>query len=106
MPKSVSRNAAAALYAGRKFTNGKNTKVDGGNLYLFGNHIARDAGQDTAITNRGWFTLTTKDRLNALENVSISQRRGVWYLNGREWDGSWVVVDKTTGSWAPEIKVW
>jgi len=105
MPKSVSRNAAAALYNGRKFSNGKNTKVEAGNLYLHGNHIARDAGEATAISNASWYTLTTKDRLNALQNVSISQRRGVWYLNGREWDGGWVVVDKVSGNWMPEIDI-
>lgn len=103
MSKKVSRDAASALYAGKKKTHSKNTQTEGGNLYLHSNHIARDAGEDTAITNRGWFTLTTKDRLNALQNVSISQRRGVWYLNGREWDGKWTLVNKVTGDWIPEI---
>lgn len=105
MPKSVSRNAARALYNGKRFSNGKNTKVAEGNLYLHGNHIARDAGEHTAITNKGWFTLTTKDRLNALQNVSIFQRRGQWYLNNVEWDGSWVLVNKITGEWMTELSI-
>jgi len=106
MPKSVSRLAAAALQAGKKYSNGKNTKVDSTGIYLFDNHIARDAGEGhVAISNRGWFTLTTKDRLNALCNVNISQRKGKWYLNDLEWDGSWVIV-APDGSWSPEVKVW
>ena len=105
MPKSVSRLAAAALQAGKKYSNGKNTKVDSTGLYLFGNHIARDAGEGhVAISNRGWFTLTTKDRLNALPNVSIYQKRGAWFLNAHPWDGNWVIV-APDGSWAHEVDI-
>lgn len=39
------------------------------------------------ITNCGYFTNTTKERLNGLPNVKIVQRNFVWYLNGKEWDG-------------------
>jgi len=39
------------------------------------------------ITNCGWFSNTTKERLNALPNVNIVQKNFVWYLNGEEWDG-------------------
>jgi hypothetical protein len=41
-----------------------------------------------SITNCGWFTPTTKERLNALPNVNIVQKNFVWYLNGQEWDGN------------------
>jgi len=106
MSKLVSRMAAAALKNGTKYSNGKNTKVDSSGIYLHGNHIARDAGEGhVVISNRGWFTLTTKDRLNAIDNVSIYQKRGQWYLNGLEWNGDWVIV-APNGSWVPEIKVW
>lgn len=105
MPKSVSRLAAAALVNGKKYSNGKNTKVDTTGIYLHGNHIARNAGEGhVAISNRGWFTLTTKDRLNALPNVGIYQKRGAWFLNGREWNGEWVIV-APNGEWAPEIDI-
>lgn len=104
MPKSVSRLAAAALVAGKKYSNGKNTKVDSTGIYLHGNHIARNAGEGhVAISNRGWFTLTTKDRLNALPNVSIYQKRGAWFLNSQPWDGGWVIV-APDGTWAPELE--
>jgi len=39
------------------------------------------------IQNCGWFTPTTKERLNALPNVHIQQKNYVWYLNGKEWNG-------------------
>ena len=39
------------------------------------------------ITNCGWFSNTTKERLNALNGVNIVQKNFVWYLNGKEWDG-------------------
>lgn len=105
MSRKVSRLAAAAVRHLTKYSNGKNTKVENGNLYLHGNHIARNAGEGhVAISNRGWFTLTTKDRLNALDNVSICQKRGAWFLNGTEWDGGWVIVAPDR-SWAPEAKV-
>jgi len=54
-------------------------------LRLFGNKIARKlTGNKNCfeISNAGWFSNTTKERLNALPNVSIGQIRGVWYLNG------------------------
>lgn len=35
----------------------------------------------------GWATPPTKERLNALDGVSIQQKKGKWYLNGVEWSG-------------------
>ena len=40
------------------------------------------------ISNCGWFTPTTKERLNALLNVNIQQKNFVWFLNGEEWNGN------------------
>ncbi len=40
------------------------------------------------ITNCGWFTNTTKERLNALDGVSLYQKNWNWYLNGKDWDGN------------------
>jgi hypothetical protein len=57
-------------------------------LWLFGNCIAsKDESGDLTISNCGWQTNTTKERLNALNGVSISQKNFVWYLNGKQWDG-------------------
>tara|TARA_S200002703_G_scaffold31390_1_gene27373 strand:- start:1528 stop:1833 length:306 start_codon:yes stop_codon:yes gene_type:complete len=40
-----------------------------------------------SITNCGYETNTTKDRLNAIDGVHIHQKDFVWYLNGKMWDG-------------------
>lgn len=59
-------------------------------LYLHGHLIAHmDASGLLRVTNAGYFTNVTKERLNGLPGVSIHQRKGVWYLNGEEWDGEW-----------------
>tara|TARA_R110002020_G_scaffold60809_1_gene164371 strand:+ start:93 stop:389 length:297 start_codon:yes stop_codon:yes gene_type:complete len=60
-------------------------------LKLHNNTIAyryNDPQRTLSIDNCGWFTPTTKERLNALPNVSIQQKNFVWFLNGKEWDGN------------------
>tara|TARA_R110000751_G_scaffold208861_1_gene312734 strand:+ start:55 stop:354 length:300 start_codon:yes stop_codon:yes gene_type:complete len=60
-------------------------------LKLHGNEIAyqyNDPQKTLSITNCGWFTVTTKERLNALKGVNIHQKAFKWYLNGIEWDGN------------------
>lgn len=44
------------------------------------------------ISNCGWFTPTTKERLNALPNVNICQKAFKWYLNGVEWNGEPITI--------------
>lgn len=44
------------------------------------------------VTDAHWPTVTTKSRLNELPGVSVYQHKGVWHLNGKEWDGSWTKV--------------
>ena len=64
-------------------------------LKLFGNEIAylyNDPDRTLSITNCGWFSDTTKERLNAIPNVSIRQSKGLWYLNGAYWDGKLIDV--------------
>jgi len=64
-------------------------------LELHGNEIAAKDSRDGSlwVTNAGWQTNTTKERLNGINGVSISQVKGVWYLNGKEWNGEWVKVN-------------
>ena len=65
-------------------------------LLLHGNAIAykyNDPKQTLSITNCGWESNTTKERLNALPNVNISQVNFVWYLNGEKWDGKLIDVN-------------
>ena len=66
-----------------------NTMTYACGLYLFGNRIAEWRSDGIWITNAGWFSVTTKDRLCKL-GANVSQRKGVWYLFGQEWNGGWV----------------
>ena len=64
-------------------------------LRLHGNAIAyryNNPERTLSITNCGWKSNTTKERLNGLPNVSVCQRLGVWYLNDQEWDGKLIDV--------------
>jgi len=62
-------------------------------LKLHGNVIAvLDEFNMLSISNAGWQSNTTKERLNGLPNVGIYQKRGQWYLNGNEWNGEWTRV--------------
>ena len=59
-------------------------------MLLYNNCIATFDHQENIliINNCGWFTPTTKERLNALKGVNIHQKAFKWYLNGIEWDGN------------------
>lgn len=95
--KKITKNAANAFVANANFSSA-NTKVIANGaivgLYLHGNLIAEKdiTTNETKITNAEWQTNTTKERLNGLPNVSISQKAGVWYLNGQQWDGEWIII--------------
>lgn len=62
-------------------------------LKLHGNTIA---GQDSGgvwITDAGWPTRTTFERLNGLNDVRVNTKKGQVYLNGEEWDGEKVYIN-------------
>ena len=62
-------------------------------LKLHGNTIATlDALNMLSISNAGWRSNTTKERLNGLPNVRINQKNWNWFLNGQEWGGEWTRV--------------
>ena len=85
--KKISREVCGAFMNRRKMRK-SNTWTDGSSLYLFGNKIAwYDANNVLWITNCGFTTVTTKERLNSLDGVDIRQKNFVWYLNGKVWDG-------------------
>lgn len=69
-----------------------NTHTDGTTLFLHGNAIAKHTADGLEVTNAGWFSSTTKERLNALPGVHIFQKAGKWFLNGNEWDGQTVAI--------------
>jgi hypothetical protein len=64
-------------------------------LKLFNNAIAyryNDPERTLSITNCGWKSNTTKERLNAIPNVNIKQIKGSWFLNNKEWNGDLIDV--------------
>ena len=64
-------------------------------LKLHNNAIAykyNDPEKTLSITNCGWFSNTTKERLNGLPNVNIYQKDFKWFLNGEEWNGDLINV--------------
>lgn len=74
-----------------------NSKTDGTSLWLFGNKIAEWREGEIWISNAGWQSKTTKERLNGLTGVRIQQRAGSWYLNGNFWQGEWTSVNENNG---------
>jgi hypothetical protein len=80
-------------FEGRNALKIGNSRTDGNTLWLFDNRIAFWMGDSELwVSNGGWDSATTKERLNGLTGVHVKQKNGVWLLNGRIWDGSWVNV--------------
>lgn len=58
-------------------------------MYLHGHLIAViDLMGNLWVTNAGYFTNVTKERLNGIPTVTVQQKNFEWYLNGEKWDGS------------------
>lgn len=97
MARKITVESCNAFMSARQF-NKDNTSVsieaDTLIMRLHGNEIARRpvGSNKIEITNAGWFSTTTKERLNGLPGVSVCQKKGVWFLNGNEWNGEWVTV--------------
>jgi len=96
--RKVEEEMLRALQRGRSWSKG-NTRVDGeGNVFLHGNHIARNITMGSFEYRwAGWKTRTTASRLNAiLRWSSVNYKREVpyrisdgvdpyaWYKLGRE----------------------
>ena len=90
--RKITREIVDAFQNSRSLKIG-NSRTNGESLWLFDNKIAEIRRDGLWITNAGWDSATTKERLNGLSSVRITQRSGNWYLNERRWDGSWVHVD-------------
>jgi hypothetical protein len=95
--KQVTINSVDCLLNGgnKQFSNTLVQTVDNiSKMYLFGNLIAvfDHSNNKLKVSNAGWFSKTTKERLNGLPNVRIHQHKWKWYLNGNVWDGSLVEV--------------
>lgn len=67
-----------------------NTRTDGNAVYLHGNKIVERRSDGIYVSNAGWFSSTTKERLNAF--CSVYQRNSNWFINGQHYEGGWVRV--------------
>ena len=95
--RQITKDSINAFLNRKTFTR-QNMKVREMNgkfyLKLHGNIIAVLHKDNTLqITNCGWFSNTTKERLNGLWCVDIHQKNFVWYLNGEEWNGNLITVN-------------
>ena len=92
--RNISVEAAAAFMEASAFKK-SNTEViaskDVTTLSIWGNVIAyrhNNRERTIEITNCGWQSVTTKDRLNAIPGIAIKQKLKQWFLNGELWDGN------------------
>ena len=97
MARKITTEAANAFMSAKPFCKDNtwvmvDTQTVG--LSLHGNTIAKRAigSNEIQVTNAGWFSNTTKERLNGIPGVSVCRSKGVWFLNGKEWDGSWTTI--------------
>jgi len=96
MSRKITKESVNAFLMRKTFSKG-NMKVDECygqyRLRLHNNVIAvLDEFNMLSISNAGWASTTTKERLNGLPNVRINQKNWNWYLNGNEWNGEWTRV--------------
>jgi hypothetical protein len=94
--RKITREIVHAFEHGRALKIG-NSMTTSNALWLFDNMIAERRQGRLWITNAGWQSNTTKERLNGLSGVRINQVRGQWYLNGNAWNGEWVEVSSFAG---------
>ena len=93
--RKVTEKMCEAFYNGRK-SKITNTYCDGNAIYLHGYMIIERREDGVYITNAGWNTRTTNDRLNGLcrvYNVNVYHKNGQLMLNDNEWDGKWIKIN-------------
>ena len=74
-------------------------------MILHGNLIAsKERNSDSILIDTcGWFSTTTKERLNGLLDTlglpKIQQKNFKWYLMGKEWNGKEARINIKTHDW-------
>ena len=99
----ITKDSIEAFCTGTAFKRGNmQVVIDGGKVKLLqhGNLIAirdtTDSLYDTCITNAGWWSVTTKERLNALLTRAT---QGAWGLYSEK--GEWVLFSRKHGEDKP-----
>ena len=102
--KEVTRQVTSAFLQGEA-KKVDNTQTDGRSLWLFFNKIAEHREDGLYVSNCGYKTRTTAERLRALPNVSLVSKKGKWILNGEEWDGEWRRVNTNPQPFVSEFQI-
>jgi hypothetical protein len=97
--RNITQKAVNALLNAQKFklSNTEVKVLENVSILLYQNnpiaYLYNDPERTLSIQNCGWFSNTTKERLNGLPNVKISQKNFVWFLNGKEWNGNLIDIN-------------
>jgi hypothetical protein len=97
--RDITQKAVNAFLNAQKFklSNTKVEVLENVSILLYQDnpiaYLYNNPERTLSIQNCGWFSNTTKERLNGLPNVKISQKNFVWYLNGKEWNGNLIDVN-------------
>ena len=100
--RKITREAVKAFFNAERYFK-HNTRVEVlpnvTVLYLHHNPIAyryNDPEKTLSIQNCGWFSNTTKERLNGIlnyiGNAGIYQKKFEWFLNGEKWNGQYIDI--------------
>ena len=93
MSRKITTESIKAFLSGKTFNKSNMSVTKEGETFklrLHGNTIATiDELGVLSVSNAGWASNTTKERLNGLPGVRVNQKNWNWYLNGQEWDGGW-----------------
>lgn len=96
--RKITQESVQAFLDCRPFKKSNMEVVREGTIYylkLFGNKIAAiEADGRMWISNAGWKSNTTKERLNGLPGVRIHQKDWGWFLNGMAWDGKPIFINQ------------
>jgi hypothetical protein len=96
MSRKITRESVQKFLDGVPFKKSNMEVSREGTIYylkLHGNKIAAlESDGKMWVSNAGWKSNTTKERLNGLPGVNIYQRNWVWFLNDQPWDGRPIYV--------------
>jgi len=99
--RQITQLAVEKLFSKENLSKG-NTTIEAGygcaRMYLHGNEIATLINDVLLIDTCGWFSNTTKERLNGvLDHIGkerIYQKNFNWFLMGKKWNGKEVRIKK------------
>lgn len=80
--RQITYEACHAFENGYKYCKSNTLVTADGRMYLFGNKIAEWVDGKLHISMCGWNSNTTRERLNGLSGVRVSQKNYTPYLNG------------------------